>query len=464
MVDQVSAPTIYWQSHTFFRMQRSRICLKPAGGVFQKRHYSNKLEDAIQNVRNQLAKANENKNQRPESKLQTRTQSRGGILGKPIGTEFLKKNSPRGQSMNPRDRMSGQKDIFGMKNSNSPEKFDPQLRKRRPKKDNEDFIPMPERVRKGQPGSHQSRRRPTSSHPARTRPVAYKPDIPVWEYGTDLEKEYMNNVFKSIYDINEHGRVKFLNDEGSIEDGNIMHFIDLVPEDNVLGIADVQENYDEKVALIKFYERRPKLKEYTDKMAEEKTKLFGRTKKNKKDSTTKNIKVSWEISQSDLDNQKTNEIVGQLKKGFKIQLVIGERVAINRKNFLNKLGKGGLADESDQSKEEQEFEEQENFDDEPETYADLNLYEEMRRTKVLDQVKALLEGSSTYQVKGNIRSRILINAEPLAAQEEKKVDEKRKLKDQKKLERQMKEKLRQEKKKAKMESKKSQLSPILEDE
>lgn len=281
--------------------------------------------------------------------------------------------------------------------------------------------------------------------------------IPKWEYGTDLEKQYMNELLKTIYTINEDGRVSYVSPTGDIEYASVLKYIDTVPENHVLGIVDIQEQRGEKVAFIKLFERKVKLQEFSDKLAEEKTKLFGRTRKNKRISSLKSIKVSWEISQKDLDNQKTNEIMGHLKKGYKIRLVIGQKDLIGRRNFnFNKeaIEAEEIEDEFDAFNEDDLYESK--------NFQELYPYEEARRNKVLEQIKSVFEELAKIEIKGDIRHKIVINAEPLVKEEAKK-EEKKSLKDQKKAERRLKEQLRQEKKKAKMESKKNQVSTLLQD-
>lgn len=312
--------------------------------------------------------------------------------------------------------------------------------------------------------SNNSDQRPLPNERWRRNREPLGPEIPKWEYGTDLEKEYMNHVFKQIYEVNEEGLVLFINDSGELEEGTVLRYVDLVPKDHVIGIVDKQEQRGEMFTLVKILPRRAKLQEYSDKMAENKTKLYGRGNKKpkNKDASLKHIKISWEISQSDLDNQKTNEVISQLKKGFKILLVIGQRRDIGAKRFsFDELSQKKESELSQEEKEKLEEIENEQEEGEEEFQA-LNHFEQTRRNKVLEQVKAIFEERSKYTVKGDIRSRIVINAEPLeTVTPEKKEDEKKKLKEQKKLERQLKEKQRLEKKKAKMESQKNQTSTLL---
>lgn len=289
------------------------------------------------------------------------------------------------------------------------------------------------------------------------RPDPSKPVIPKWEYGTDLEKQYMNDLLQTIYKINENGRVSYVAPSGDIEYATVLKYVDTVPENQVLGIVDVQEKLGEKVAFLKLFERKVKLQEFSNKLAEEKTKLFGRTRKNKRDSTLKSIKVSWEISQKDLDNQKTNEILGHLKKGYKLRLVIGQKDTIGRRNF--NFDKEQT--EADEAAEEEDDIFSENDLLEVKQLKELVPYEERRRTKVLEQIKSVFDELAKIEVKGDIRHKILIHAEPLVKEAPKK-EEKQSLKEQKKAERRLKEQLRQEKKKAKMESKKNQVSTLLE--
>lgn len=443
--------------HQTSNMQLSRICARN-GGQIQRRCYSSKkdlhlsLAEKLRKATNRQSRNEEDTPKYPSTRM---NKPLGSLLNKPINIESLRSASRTSEPSNgfPRSR-----DALYQKNQNGP---------RRPPFNNDGFDPRRPSFKRDNdraPARKGSGER-TSGNPFYKRgpPPPPQIEIPTWEYGTDLEKEYMNEVFKNIYDINKEGLVIFINQDGKLENGTILNYIDSVPTDSVLGVADIQEQGIEKVALVKIYERRGKLKEFSDKKADEITKQFGRTRKNKRDASLKNIKVSWEISQSDLDNQKASEILTQLKKGFKLLLVVGEKRVIGRKTFFNKLHRREEEEEQEQGQEEEE--EIEDYEEEKEVFEDLNPYEELRRTKVLDQVKAMLEGNATYTIKGDIRSRVLINAEPTGKTEgakEEVVDEKKKLKEQKKLERQMKEKLRQEKKKAKMESKKSKVSHILE--
>ncbi|CCH43086.1 hypothetical protein BN7_2633 [Wickerhamomyces ciferrii] len=280
-----------------------------------------------------------------------------------------------------------------------------------------------------------------------------EPEIPKWEYGTDLEKDYMNQVLKTVYETHPEGNIKFISENGDIEDSTILRYFDIVPQGKVMGIVNIQEDEitKEKIAVIKYFERVSKIKQFSDERAKELTEQFGRTKVSKrKDQNVKHVKVTWEISQSDLDNQKTNEINGHLSKGHKLQIVIGEKRGMNRRVFDDDI-KDKEIDEDAEIDEMEEIEEE----------IQLNDLEERRRNKVLDQIKLIFNEKATIEVKGQLSKRISITATPLEKQSDKKGDVKND-KDAKKLARQEKERQRLEKKKAKEEEKKKRAAEFLQ--
>jgi hypothetical protein len=243
----------------------------------------------------------------------------------------------------------------------------------------------------------------------------------------------MTFKIKEIYEINPSFKIVTPAESGIVQLPLRRFIQDLLPDES-FDILDVQEIKGSRLAFLKTLDKKVCLKNYNEKLAEEKSKLFGRTREKKRDAGVKFIKVSWEISEHDLQNQKTNEILGLVKSGQKIVLLIDTREKIGNKNLVFEIAPVAPEEAEMQKKPK------------------LGELEEIRRHKILDYIKGLF-GDEIIEVTGSLDNRILITVKPAAVQKRDPVVEKIG-KDAKKLERQLKQKQREEEKRAKLEEKK----------
>lgn len=155
-----------------------------------------------------------------------------------------------------------------------------------------------------------------------------------WSSGTEKAQEAANHIIKSIFKVNSDGLIKAVNThENKVNTMNIRDFargLDLTKHGLVL--LRVEDYNGIKIPMVKIIDSRIALKNYSNKLAKQKEEELlrlgvsqnrvgrGSTYNNKVDSDTKNIKISWQISDADLSNQKFNDISSQLKKGFKVNL------------------------------------------------------------------------------------------------------------------------------------------------
>ncbi|OWB57202.1 hypothetical protein B5S28_g3134 [[Candida] boidinii] len=139
------------------------------------------------------------------------------------------------------------------------------------------------------------------------------------------------------------------------------------------------------------------------------------------------IKITWNISISDLENQKLNEIKNQLNKGEKVHIYIGSKESLNYSNF-EKISQGD------------DFIPRRGFQE-------INELEETRREKILSIIDEFLRDTIkiNFTKEGELSKRILYKID-IVKKEEISKDEKKRLKQLKKEERQNKLKLKSERK------------------
>lgn len=163
-----------------------------------------------------------------------------------------------------------------------------------------------------------------------------------WQTGSERAQDAANNVIKQIFKLNQRGSIKIVNPEThQIDTVNIRNYAKGLDLDrfgfSIVDIEEIDENT--RLPLIKIVETKTALKKYSDDIAKKKKQeLIGKglfKKKfldnSKSESSLKHIKLSWNIKEDDLLNQKANEIEGLLKKGNKINIYID-----NKKNVASK--------------------------------------------------------------------------------------------------------------------------------
>ncbi|OUM55096.1 hypothetical protein BVG19_g4578 [[Candida] boidinii] len=241
-----------------------------------------------------------------------------------------------------------------------------------------------------------------------------------------------NNEDKGIFSIYEYGK----------------NSIDFDSEGAVLVSTTVDPITNEKLPVIRIVDQLAARQAYSDYLFEQvsskMTKKAGGASNSLSDtassgtsssslsasSTTvdlKIIKITWNISISDLENQKLNEIKNQLGKGEKVHIYIGSKESLSYSNF-EKISQGD------------DFVPRRGFQE-------INELEETRREKILSILDDFLKETMkiNFVKEGELSKRILYKIDIVKKQEISK-DEKKRLKQLKKEERQNKLKLKSERK------------------
>lgn len=277
----------------------------------------------------------------------------------------------------------------------------------------------------------------TTNHKPHSKRLVIK-----WSSGTAKQQAAASSVLEEIMAINPKGKIKAVNPEdNTVEEHNIREYlkgIDL----NKLGITVVRtlqnEITGEKIPMIKEIQTRLALKNYSNKLSKIKEqellskgvgadKIGRRHTESKSDANCKNVKVSWQISDYDLNKQKHNEITSHLRKGLKVALFVNEKDSSN----VNPV----TAEELSESKSNS-----------------LTKKERNRREEVLLKLKEMIADYSTQvSEEGSIFKRMIIKVTPNLVASDQSSD-KRALKDQRKKERLEKLNKRLEKKRLKEES------------
>lgn len=253
-----------------------------------------------------------------------------------------------------------------------------------------------------------------------------------WTTGSDRDKEAANAILSQIFRMNKAGTIKFVNSTTSkLEETNIRLFAKGINlEENGILIVNF-EAIDEftKIPLVKLVDRKTALKRFSDEKAKQKEQEMinlGLLKRKpvrsgdgeKAEDNVKQIKISWQIKNDDLNKQKSHEITNQLKKGYKVHLYIDDKNHISSKNW---------AAEFDSPPKKNELK-------------TLGARELNQREFVLQHLMGIVDEYSTQPViEGSVENRMLIKLAPKAAVME--PSDKQSLKEQRKKERQ--EKLQQ---------------------
>ncbi|QLQ78567.1 hypothetical protein HG537_0A08140 [Torulaspora globosa] len=254
----------------------------------------------------------------------------------------------------------------------------------------------------------------------------------IWKSGSDRDKEAANAVISQIFRMNKAGTIKVVNSTTSkLEGTNIRSFAKGINlEENGLVIVNFEE-IDEttKVPLVKLVDRKTALKRFSDEKARQKEQEMisrGLVKRKparssdgeKADDSIKQIKISWQIKDDDLNKQKAHEITSQLKKGYKVYLYIDDKNHINSKNWATEF-------DAPVRKNAQR---------------ELSAKELNQRNSILQQLEKIVdEFSNQPTIEGTVETKVLMKLTPKHATTE--PNSKQSLKEQRKKERQ--EKLQQ---------------------
>lgn len=274
-------------------------------------------------------------------------------------------------------------------------------------------------------------------HFQRDRPPKAKKKLVIkWSTGTDRAQAAANAIVKEILEANRRGEIKVIDhDTNNIQSLSIRDFVKgLNLDTHGLSIVDVEKaNSGLQIPLIKVIDVKTALKKYTDhiaKVKEQELSTLGVLKKKnssmKRDNSSKHIKISWEISDDDLKNQKTNEIVSLLQKGHKVNLYID-----SKSTNLSKIAIDNFLEVNDE-----------------EHHYKLSKREFKNRTSLVENIKGIVELHSIKPViEGSINHKMMIKLTP--KQIPKETVDRNALKNERKRERQLKLQKRIEKKKSK---------------
>ncbi|AMD19126.1 HBR225Wp [Eremothecium sinecaudum] len=244
-----------------------------------------------------------------------------------------------------------------------------------------------------------------------------------WNNGSYRAQEAAKSVTDKVVDLRRDGKITVILSNGELLRSNIFQLAKTLNLDEQ-GILFLKsgEDYDGKpLPVVKVVDARTAKNAYSDMLAKKRTQEMldmglnanraGVSTKAK--DTTKNIKVSWQISDSDLGNQKLNEIVSQLNKGHKVMLFICEKESNKMDPIIPKT--------------------------------ELNDFKRLpdkvvkRREEIMKTLNIIVsDHTSNVTVEGNINSRIIMKLQPkkvktMSAKEKRTMKEERKKERREKL-------------------------------
>ncbi|CUS24643.1 LAQU0S18e00958g1_1 [Lachancea quebecensis] len=257
-----------------------------------------------------------------------------------------------------------------------------------------------------------------------------------WSTGSERAQAAANFTLRQVFKLNERGVVKVVNQTtNKLEETSILSWAgELDLQTHGLTIVDIEQRGTFSIPLVKLVESKTALKKYSDELAKQKEEELMRLgfsskrtgRKNENDSNEDNlkqIKVSWQISDADLNKQKANEIISQLKKGYKVFLYLNGKDALNKSNWAEDI-----------------------TDQEPTHIKKTSMRELERRQYVVEQLQAIVsEFSLSPAVEGSIETRLIMKLTPKPVASKK--EDRMALKEQRKKERQEKLEKKLEKKK-----------------
>ncbi|CEP64488.1 Aim23p LALA0_S11e05292g [Lachancea lanzarotensis] len=171
-----------------------------------------------------------------------------------------------------------------------------------------------------------------------------------WTSGTERAQNAANHILQQVLKYNGRGIVKVVMQESNtLEEKVFVNWAADIDLDQMgFILVNIEQTSSGSIPLIKVVDSKTALKRYSDELAERKkeelikmgfsSKRLG--KKNDKDNSDDNlkqIKISWQISDSDLNKQKANEITSQLKKGHKVYLYLNGKDELSKINWSDDI-------------------------------------------------------------------------------------------------------------------------------
>ncbi|SCU99757.1 LAME_0G05292g1_1 [Lachancea meyersii CBS 8951] len=252
-----------------------------------------------------------------------------------------------------------------------------------------------------------SKRKPNMGNASPGQQHAKKRFTVKWTTGTERAQEAANHTLQQIFKLNERGVVKVVSQQSNtLEERLFVKWaagLDL--GDIGFTIVNVEQRGSYSIPLIKVVDAKTALKKYSDELArrkeEELSKMgFSNKRLGKKidrdsgDDNLKQIKVSWQISDADLNKQKAHEITSQLKKGYKVYLYLDRREELGKTNWSEDVS----AIQEDEKKARS---------------PKLSSRELMRRQEVMDRLQEIVDEFALQPVlNGSIDSRLIMKLTP----------------------------------------------------
>ncbi|KAH3666383.1 hypothetical protein WICMUC_005651 [Wickerhamomyces mucosus] len=275
---------------------------------------------------------------------------------------------------------------------------------------------------------------------------SFNPETYKYQKSLDpLENDYLTETIIKIYGINPQFKISFYDDK-ELKIMKLSSFLKTLGEDESFDILTTKEINQLKYPFVSKIAKSIVLKNYNNKLAELKTKQFGRTREKKRDSNLKYIKVSWSINQSDLESQKTNELLSQLKKGYKLTVIVDTKENLDSINLMNLKN---IEQTDSNSVNNQDT-------------SNVHKLEKLKREKVLSYLITFLKENAILETEtdpSNISNRLVLNVSPKIKTKVDKND--KSIRDSKKLERQEKQRLREEQKRLKLSERKREFEETI---
>ncbi|SCU87666.1 LADA_0E05424g1_1 [Lachancea dasiensis] len=261
-----------------------------------------------------------------------------------------------------------------------------------------------------------------------------------WTTGSERAQNAANHTLKQILKLNDRGVIKVVNQEtNKLEETTVMIWASEIDLEHFgFLVVNVEQRGSHNIPLVKLVDSKTALKKYSDELAKLKEqelmkmgfshrKLGKKNEKDSADDNLKQIKVSWQISDSDLNKQKANEITSQLKKGYKVYLYLNGKDALNKANWADDITSSAEVLES-------------KFKSQKTTAKELK-----RRQQVLEQlIEIVSELALQPSIEGSTESKLIMKLSPKTSITKK--ENKTALKEERKRQRQAKVEMKVEKK------------------
>lgn len=269
----------------------------------------------------------------------------------------------------------------------------------------------------GEEKIHAFNRQPPLRKPARPAP-------PKFLNANEKDLEMIKLLNSQARGINDSGMVVFIDGQNGLKRIPLRVVLSKV-DFKTHGVSIVSEKTEglERFALVKIVDRISALRSYNDFLHHKVTneiltsarmRSIANAQRTRNDPEVKFVRIGWGISMHDLTHQKTNEIESQIKKGLKVNIVVGK---------LDKADINGIEEEQHEEK--------------------ISEVEKVRREKILETVQQVVQDFSPV-TRGGVTSKVFITIKGSGKSGDK--EEKKRLKEAKKQERRLKLQQRTEKK------------------